>query len=105
MTLPSSVRSIFSAEGTFGRPGIVMMSPHTMTTNSAPAAKAHLAYIDDVAGRGAAQTGIRGEGILRLRDADGITAIAFILQTLDLAAHLRVRRDVARTVNAWSRSF
>ena len=28
-----------SAEGTFGSPGIVMMSPQTMTTNSAPAAR------------------------------------------------------------------
>jgi len=27
------------AEGTFGSPGIVMMSPQTMTTNSAPAAR------------------------------------------------------------------
>ena len=30
--------SILSADGTFGKPGIVMMSPHTTTMNSAPAA-------------------------------------------------------------------
>ena len=30
--------SIFSAEGTFGSPGMVMMSPQTITMNSAPAA-------------------------------------------------------------------
>src|SRR6185295_17368978 len=37
-TLPSSVTSIFSAEGTFGSPGMVIMSPQIITTNSAPAA-------------------------------------------------------------------
>ena len=30
--------SILSAEGTFGRPGMVMTSPQITTTNSAPAA-------------------------------------------------------------------
>src|SRR5690349_7900469 len=35
---PSSFTSIALAEGTFGNPGIVMMSPQTITTNSAPAA-------------------------------------------------------------------
>ena len=34
---PSSSTSIFSAAGTFGRPGIVMMSPVSATTNPAPA--------------------------------------------------------------------
>ncbi len=34
---PSSVTSIFSADGSFGRPGIVMMSPAMTTTNPAPA--------------------------------------------------------------------
>ena len=29
--------SILSAAGTFGRPGIVIISPQTMTINSAPA--------------------------------------------------------------------
>ena len=33
-----STRSIFSADGSFGSPGIVMMSPQIITTNSAPAA-------------------------------------------------------------------
>ncbi len=35
-TLPST-RSILTADGTLGSPGMVMMSPQTMTTNSAPA--------------------------------------------------------------------
>ena len=30
--------SILAADGTLGSPGIVITSPHTMTTNSAPAA-------------------------------------------------------------------
>ena len=30
--------SMWLADGIFGRPGIVMMSPQTITTNSAPAA-------------------------------------------------------------------
>src|SRR6266851_7577585 len=34
---PSSVRSMLLAAGTRGRPGIVMISPHTATMNSAPA--------------------------------------------------------------------
>ena len=34
---PSSVTSIFTAAGTFGRPGIVMMSPASATTKPAPA--------------------------------------------------------------------
>ena len=38
VTLPSSSKSIFSAAGTFGRPGIVIISPQTITMNSAPAA-------------------------------------------------------------------
>ena len=37
-TFPWASRSIFDADGTLGSPGIVMMSPHTMTMNSAPAA-------------------------------------------------------------------
>src|SRR5579864_51345 len=36
-TLPST-KSILAADGTLGRPGMVMMSPQIMTTNSAPAA-------------------------------------------------------------------
>ena len=34
---PSSVTSMFSAAGTFGRPGIVMMSPVSATMKPAPA--------------------------------------------------------------------
>src|SRR3954465_2778900 len=34
---PSGPTSIESADGTFGRPGIVMISPQMATTNSAPA--------------------------------------------------------------------
>ena len=34
---PSGPTSIASAAGTFGRPGIVMISPQIATTNSAPA--------------------------------------------------------------------
>ncbi len=34
---PSSLTSIFSAAGTFGRPGIVMISPVSTTTKPAPA--------------------------------------------------------------------
>ena len=34
---PSGASSILLAAGTFGRPGMVMMSPQTTTTNSAPA--------------------------------------------------------------------
>src|SRR5437764_2033272 len=36
--LPSALTSILSAAGTLGRPGMVMISPQTATTNSAPAA-------------------------------------------------------------------
>src|SRR3982751_4636403 len=35
--LPSAPTSMESADGTFGRPGIVMISPQIATTNSAPA--------------------------------------------------------------------
>ena len=35
--LPSGLMSIASAAGTFGKPGIVMISPQIATTNSAPA--------------------------------------------------------------------
>ena len=35
---PSSSTSIAADEGTLGSPGMVMMSPQTKTTNSAPAA-------------------------------------------------------------------
>src|SRR4051812_15996345 len=35
--LPSAPTSMESAAGTFGRPGIVMISPQIATTNSAPA--------------------------------------------------------------------
>ena len=35
--LPSGPTSMESAEGTFGRPGMVMISPQIATTNSAPA--------------------------------------------------------------------
>jgi hypothetical protein len=34
---PSLATSMLSAAGTLGRPGMVMISPHTATTNSAPA--------------------------------------------------------------------
>src|SRR5579864_9012238 len=34
---PSSLKSMLLAAGTRGRPGIVMISPHTATMNSAPA--------------------------------------------------------------------
>ena len=36
--LPSGLTAMRSAAGSFGRPGIVMMSPHCATTNPAPAA-------------------------------------------------------------------
>ena len=36
---PSSSTSMFTADGTFGNPGMVMMSPQIITTNSAPAAR------------------------------------------------------------------
>ena len=39
MIFPSSVTSMFTADGTFGSPGIVMMSPQIITMNSAPAAR------------------------------------------------------------------
>ena len=35
--LPSSLTSIFSADGTFGRPGIVIISPVRTTIKPAPA--------------------------------------------------------------------
>ena len=35
--VPSSARSIRAADGFRGSPGIVIMSPHTTTTNPAPA--------------------------------------------------------------------
>src|SRR5579862_7441916 len=35
--LPSGLTSIASADGTLGRPGMVMISPQITTTNSAPA--------------------------------------------------------------------
>ena len=38
--------SISRAEGTLGSPGMVMMSPQIITTNSAPADEAHLAHVD-----------------------------------------------------------
>ena len=37
MISPASLMSMTSAEGTFGRPGMVMMSPHRTTTKPAPA--------------------------------------------------------------------
>ena len=37
MMFPSSSISILSAAGIFGNPGIVIISPHTITINSAPA--------------------------------------------------------------------
>jgi len=37
-TFPNSSMSMRSEDGTFGSPGIVMMSPQTITTNWAPAA-------------------------------------------------------------------
>jgi hypothetical protein len=37
MTSPFGVTAMPSAAGTFGRPGIVMMSPVFATTNPAPA--------------------------------------------------------------------
>ena len=38
ITLPCSFKSILQEDGAFGSPGMVIMSPQTMTTNSAPAA-------------------------------------------------------------------
>ena len=37
MMVPSSARSMREADGSFGSPGMVMMSPQTTTTNPAPA--------------------------------------------------------------------
>ena len=39
MICPRSLTNIASADGTRGRPGMVMMSPQMTTTNSAPADK------------------------------------------------------------------
>ncbi len=41
ITLPSSARSSFSADGTLGKPSMVITSPHIMTTNSARVSPAH----------------------------------------------------------------
>ena len=80
------------AEGTLGSPGMVMMSPQIMTTNSRARGEAHLADVDRVPGRRAAQLRIGGEGILGLGDAHRVVAVARLLQLLDLRAHVASKR-------------
>ena len=59
--LPSSSTLMEFAAGVFGNPGIVMMSPQIMTTNSCACRQPHLADIHDMAGGRAAQLWIGRE--------------------------------------------
>ena len=77
-----------------------MMSPQIITTNSRARGEAHLADVDDVAGRRAAQLRVGRERVLRLRDAHRIAAVAVVLQALDLGAHGGRRRHLGCAVDA-----
>src|SRR6266850_1883697 len=59
----------------------------------------YLPDVDDVGTRRRAQLRIGGKGILRLRHAHRIVAVALVLQALDLAAYLCVRRDLGGAVH------
>ena len=78
---------------------MVMMSPQTMTTNSAPAASRTSRMLIEVPGRRAAQLRVGRERVLRLGHADRVVAVAGFLQLLDLVAHLVVGRDVGGAVD------
>ena len=94
------VTSIVSAAGRSGRPGIVMTSPHTITTNSAPAARRTSRMSTEWPVGAPRSCGIGREGVLRLRHADRDSGRSRRPAAADLGAHRRGRRDVAGTVDA-----
>ena len=96
---PSGASSILLAAGTFGRPGMVMMSPQTTTTNSAPADSRTSRIGMVIAGRRALGVGIGREAVLRLGDADRELAEAFLLELGEAVAHALVGGDVVGAVD------
>jgi hypothetical protein len=85
-TMPGS-RAACRAES-LGRPGMVITSPQTMTTNSAPAAR-RTSRTSITWPLGAPRSGgVGGEAVLRLGHADRVVAVALKLQLLNLIAHL-----------------
>ncbi len=75
-----------------------MTSPQTITMNSRARGEPHLANVDRVPFRGAAQLGIGRERILRLGHADGIVPVALVLELLDLRPDLAVCSDFRSSV-------
>ena len=59
----------------------------------------HLAHVDHVVRRRAAQPRVGGERVLGLGHAHRVVAVAVVLQLLDLGAHLGVRRDLGGAVD------
>ena len=96
---PSAASSILLAAGTFGRPGIVMMSPQITTTNSAPAESLDLADRNDMPRGRALGIRIGAETVLGLRHADREIAKAFLLQLGEAVAHALVGADVFGAVD------
>ena len=91
--------SIESAAGTFGKPGMVMISPQIATTNSAPAESrtSRTGMLKPVGAPLA--SGIGRERILRLGDADRQLAEAHLFPGLELILHRFVGGGVVGAVN------
>ena len=68
------------ADGSFGRPGIVITSPQIMHDELGAGGEPHLADVDHVPAGRAAQLRIGRERVLRLGDAHREVAVALVLQ-------------------------
>ena len=91
--------SILQAEGTLGRPGMVMMSPQITTTNPAPAASRHVAELTTCpVGRPSSCGSVESEYCV-LAMQIGKCAEAGLLQLLELVAELLVGQHVGGAVD------
>ena len=89
-----------SAEGTFGRPGMVMISPQITTTKPAPAESRTSRTGTRVPGRRAAPVRVGGEAVLGLGHADRQVAVALLLPLLELVADRLVGEHLVGAVDA-----
>ena len=90
---------MLSADGTFGRPGMVMISPVTTTTNSAPADRRN-SRTGTMWPVGAPRLDAIGrERILRLGHAHGQMAEAGCFEILELRLDAGIAGDVGGAID------
>ena len=102
---PFSSTSIRSAAGTFGSPGIVMISPVRTTANPAPA-EIFTFFTVTVKPSGAPSfSRIVGKAVLRLCDAYGYVSVSELLETRDLLLSLRCKAYAVAAVHLFHNGF